>query len=98
MKIDFLKGAGLRAIRLDLETHTALHVWFSLHAAVQSADTTRANRIVIAGLLPQIERALVRAGAITQTTANDFVKHLHSKPAEPSLDDQVAALPRGATA
>jgi hypothetical protein len=92
VKIDQLRAPGVRAIRLDIELATALHVWFALHASMHAEDTTRETRLRVVGLLPQIQRLLVANGAINHATAEQFVKHMASKPAPPSLDDTIAAL------
>lgn len=95
MSIKGLRVAGRRLVVFELDPRTALDVWFHLHASLHSQSTTRASRIAIAGMLPQLERAVVATGVIDAETCRQLVRVMLSEPAPPPLDDAVAGLTKG---
>jgi hypothetical protein len=86
MKISALSNNGQRVVVLEAEARTMLDLWFGLHASLGAEETTSAQRRTIAGCLPALQRALVAAGALTDSTARAFQLHMERKPQGPPLD------------
>ncbi len=57
-------------------------------------ETTRASRIHVAALLPQLRRALVTTGIVRGETLDELQSHLMRKPAPPPIDDVIGDIER----
>ncbi|MBZ5560156.1 MAG: hypothetical protein LAO77_23105 [Acidobacteriia bacterium] len=86
------RAPGYRAVRFELDPRTALHVVFHLMASVQAEETTMASRMTVAGLIPQLQRAVAATGVISLETLQQFQRHLLAKPAARPLDDVIRQL------
>jgi hypothetical protein len=93
--ISGLTVPGRRSVCFELDPRSALDVWFHLQASLHSPATTRASRVHIAGLLPQLQRACVATGVVTDETCRQLIAALLADPAPPPIDDAVAALTKG---
>jgi hypothetical protein len=96
MKIHELALPGRRGVVFELDAKTALFLWFHLQGSMHSDVTTRASRIIVAGVLPQLQRAVLATGVVSQAELDGVIRAIQSKPAAPSLDDAVASLKGGA--
>jgi len=95
VKIHGLALPGRKGVVFELDPKTALFVWFHLQGSMHSEVTTRASRIIVAGVLPQLQRAVLATGVVSAAELEGVIAAIQSKPAAPSLDDTVAALKGG---
>lgn len=92
MSISGLRVPGKRAVLFELDPHTALDVFFHLAASLHCEETTTASRIHVAGLLPQLRRALVNTGVVRGETLDALQAAIRSKPAPPAIDQAARSL------
>ncbi len=78
----------------ELDPRTALDVFFHLASSMHCEETTRASRIHVAALLPQLRRALVTTGVVKGETLDQLQAHIMRKPAPPPLDDLIDNMER----
>jgi hypothetical protein len=92
VKIHGLQLPGRRGVVFELDPKTALFVWFHLQGSMQTDVTTRASRIIVAGVLPQLRRAVLQTGIVGADELDAVTRQLLSQPSKPTLDDAVASL------
>lgn len=94
MSIGGVRRPGARLVVFELDPRTALDVFFHLASSMHCEETTRSSRIHVAGLLPQLRRALVDTGIVRGETLDELQQHLMRKPAPPPIDDVIADMER----
>lgn len=92
MKIHGLSLPGRRGVVFELDPKTALFVWFHLQSSMHGEITTRASRMVVAGVLPQLQRAVLATGIVGQAELDGVIAAIQANPAPAPLDDAVAPL------
>lgn len=92
MKVHGLALPGRRGVVFELDPKTALFVWFHLQSSMHGEITTRASRLIVAGLLPQLQRAVLATGVVSQAELDGVIRAIQANPAPPPIDDAVAPL------
>jgi hypothetical protein len=75
-----------KEIVIRLSPRLALDVYLHLAGSQYSELTTTSSRVHVAGILPQLRRALVASGFVAIDTLDTLAAELARKPLPPALD------------